>query len=387
MRARRTRHTVAACAALLFLPSLAPRTAGAQGGGGTQEFEDTFKMPDPVKLTIDFASIHAATEAEAEGDIEGAVAILDNAIERTPDDGTLITARGALHLARGALEAAKRDFDRAVAANSDDPSGFAGRCVMAVIEGEGMGVQDACTAARNRNIEDPVYAEIMMTSHMLEGRLSTVVGSTLDTLVVANPYVPALRLLSLEANLQGEKPALARDDLRLLWQVYDPPGQIPPRIIDRIAAFKLADIVGADIPCYLALAEVQVDRMEGKTPASARVQQAMVCQPEDETLRGERVEQLNRDAMAARGNGDHVQAIFLFQEALTMQPDDPVLLNNLAHTAFEGGDPASAEVALRTLLTLTPDDPELRKNYGICLMALGREDEARPYLEGVEGGP
>ena len=379
----RTPYIVAAATAVLALLSAPPRAVSAQGSG-SENFEDTLKVPDPVKLTIDFASIAAATEAEAEGDIEGALAILGGAIERNPEDGTLITARGAVHLTRGDLEAARADFDRAVAANSDDPSGFAGLCVVAVMEDKALAVQDACTAARNRNIEDPVYAEIMLTAHMLEGRLSTVVGSTLDTLVVANPYVPALRLLSLEANLQGEKPALARDDLRLLWQVYDPRGPRPPRILDRIAAFKLADIVGADLPCYLAMAEVQVDRMEGKTPATARVEQAMVCQPEDESLRGERVEQLNGEALTARANGDHAGAIALIHEALALQPDDPVLLNNLAHTAFEGGDPATAEVALRALLALTPDDPELRKNYGICLMALGREDEARPYLEGKE---
>ena len=386
MRALHYPYLVAVAATILVLVAAPSRTASAQGSG-SENFEDTVKMPDPVKLTIDFASIAAATEAEAEGDVEGALAILGGAIERTPEDGTLITARGAVHLIRGDLEAARADFDRAVDVNSDDPSGFAGLCMLAVLEDKKLAVQDACTAARNRNIEDPVYAEIMLTAHMLEGRLSTVVGSALDTLVVANPYVPALRLLSLEANLQGEKPALARDDLRLLWQVYDPPGTKPPRILDRIAAFKLADIVGADIPCYLAMAEVKVDRMEGKTPAPARVEQAMVCQPEDESLRTERVEQLNGEAMTARANGEHAKAIALFQEALTLQPDDPVLLNNLAHSAFEGGDPATAEVALRALLTLTPDDPELRKNYGICLMALGREDEARPYLEGVEGAP
>ncbi len=383
MEARRTRTLAAASVALLVSFTIAPRPAWAQGS----DFEDTIKIPDPVKLTIDFASIAAASEAEAEGDVEGALAILDGAIERSPDDGTLITARGAVRLARGDLEAARGDFERAVAANSDDPSGFAGLCVMAALGGSALKIQDACTAARNRNIEDPIYAEIMMASHMLEGRLSTVVGGTLDTLVVANPYVPALRLLSLEANLRGEKPAMARDDLRLLWQIYEPPRNRPPRILDRIAAFKLADIVGADLPCYLANAEVQLDRLEGKAPSPARTEQAFACRPDDESLRADRVEQLNGDAMAARAAGEHARAVALFQEALVLTPDDPVLLNNLAHTAFEAGDPATAETALRALLTLTPDDPELRRNYGICLMALGREDEAGPYLEGVEGGP
>ena len=376
-----TRHPLHLTAAIV-LPLLClamPRLAAGQAYT-QQQLEDTVAIPDPVKLTIDFAAIAEATEAERRGDLAGALSILDAAIERSPDDGTLIAARGAVLLQGGDREGARAEFDRAVDANSDDPSGFAGLCALAVLDGAALRVQDACTAARNRNIEDPIYAEIMMATTMMEGRLSEVVVGTLDTLAVANPYVPAIRLLSLEANLQAGNPAMARSDLRLLWQVFAPPGGGPPRILDRIAAFKLADIVGADLPCALSWAEVRLDRLEDKDTAGVHLERVAACRPEDESVRTQRLEQLNREGMEARAVGDHATAIARFQAAMEIRDDDPVLLNNLAHTAFEGGDPATAEVALRALLELTPDDAEVRRNYGICLMALGREEEAAAYL-------
>jgi Flp pilus assembly protein TadD len=379
-----TEHPVElAVAVLLLLGSLTlPRTASAQAY--TQEqLEDTVAVPDPVVLTIDFAAIAEATRAEQTGDVEGALAILDGAIERGPGDGTLIAARGAVLLQAGDREGARAEFTRAVAANSDDPSGFAGLCAMAVLDGAGMHIEDACTAARSRNIADPIYGEIAMATEMMEGRLSDVVVSTLDTLAVANPYVPAIRLLSLEANIEAGNASMARSDLRLLLQVFEPPGGVTPRILDRIAAFKLADIVGADMPCALAWAEVRIARLEGIETASAHLERVAICRPDDESVREQRLAQLNREGMEARATGDHATAIARFQAAMDIRDDDPVLLNNLAHTAFEGGDPATAERALRALLALTPDDAEMRRNLGICLMAQGREDEAKPYLEEV----
>jgi Flp pilus assembly protein TadD len=374
-----------ALAVLLLLGSVAaPRSAAAQGY--TQEqLENTVAIPDPVRLTIDFAAIAEATVAEREGDVEGALTILDAAIERSPDDGTLITARGAVLLQTGDREGARAEFTRAVAANSDDPSGFAGLCAVAVLDGAGMSIEDACRAARSRNIEDPIYAEITMATEMMEGRLSEVVVGTLDTLAVANPYVPAIRLLSLEANIGAGNTSMARSDLRLLWQVFAPQGGGPPRILDRIAAFKLADIVGADMPCELSWAEVRITRLEDKEPAASHLERVASCRPDDESIREQRLAQLNREGIEARGAGDHATAIARFQAAMDIRDDDPVLLNNLAHTAFEGGDPATAERALRALLALTPDDAEVRRNLGICLMALGREDEAQPYLEEASG--
>jgi len=361
--------------------------AGGEQDWRTEGLDNVIEKPRPVRLFIDYATIEAASAAERQGDVGEALAILGEAIEREDGDGTLIAARGAVHLQRGDVEAARADFERAIAANSNDPSGFAGLCVLAVMEGAPMRAEDHCTAARNRNIVDPVYGQILMASKIMEVGLGEVEVGTLDALAVANPYVPAIRLLSLEANLRGHKNSMARGDLGLLWQVYELPGDAPPRILDRIAAFKLADLVGAAIPCYLASAEVRVDRMEGKTPPARRVQQALACQPDDALLRAERVDHLNRAAMTARDAGHDAQAIGLLQEAVKIAPDDPILLYNLADTAFEGGDPSTAEAALRSLLTMTPDDPAVRRDYGICLMALGREDKARPYLEDAGGNP
>jgi len=337
----------------------------------------------PVKLAIDFVSIGEADVLLKAGDLDGALARLQEASAASDKDATLVATQGVVKVWQGDLEAAKVLFKQAITLNTDDPSGYAGLCYLAAAAGQELHMQDHCGAARNRNIEDPVYGKITTVAQLMadpDGSFDDVTGETLEGLVNAYPYVPALRLLSLEANLRADRFDAAAPDLQMLRQMFGKDGRAA-RLIDTLAAFRVADIVGADLGCLLAGASLRIGESKGKAIAIEDLQQLAECRPDDEDIIERIVQHHNTEGMAARTVGEHADAVEHFKAALAHRPGDEVLLNNLAFAAFEGGDLPTTEDALRQLLELTPDDVQLRKSYGVVLMQLGREDEARPYLE------
>lgn len=348
-----------------------------------QELVDGYKLPDPVKLSIDFASISAADEIERSGDADGALALLEQASLDHPDDGTLIAAMGAIHARLGDIEQAAVLFQRAADTNTDDPSGYAGLCYISVVEGKEGLAADRCNAARSRNIVDPVYGKITVAAEMMmsaEMEFTDVLPGTLDSLVTAYPYVPAGRLLSLKARLDEGNFDAVRADLAMLDQMFRPEHGVP-RIIDRISAYRVADIVGADIPCLLSWATVQMQENDGRPATVADLECLAQCRPGDEAIVLRLVDHHNAEGVAARNNSNLDAAVVAFRAGLALAPEDTTLLNNLAYAAIENGDVEGAHEALSRLMELTPDDPQVRKNYGVTLMMLGREEEGRPYIE------
>ena len=354
--------------------SILVASTGALSVNSVDEFEE------PIQLTIDFVSIQKATELEQAGDAQGALETLLAAVESSPDDATLITALGAVYLQMGQVEEARAEFERAVAVNNDDPSGHAGLCYVGALVSDSSAVAAQCETARNRNISDPVYMKIMMSAELLQNGIHDSTVGMLDGLVMSNPYVPALRLLSLEANLRAERPDGGRQDLIMLEQIYRPGGK-PPRILDRIASFKLADVVGTDIPCFLDYAQWQIAALDGAVMPIETIERLSSCRGGDDLAYDKAlVERHNEEGMAARTRGDLATAIEEFNQALALEPDNLVVLANLSYAAFESKDMELAAKTLGHILELTPDDPEARRNYGILLLALGKEDEAKEYL-------
>ena len=364
--------------ALLAFALLFAASASAQS-----EPELDMELDPPVKLTIDFASIAEADKLEASGDVEGALALLEQASLDHPDDGTLIAAMGAIHVQLGDLDKAEELFGRAADANTEDPSGFAGLCYIAVAQGKAGLAVDRCSAARNRNIVDPVYGQVTMVAEMLtnaEIEFADVLPSTVDGLVTAYPYVSVCRLLAVEAKIRGENYDAAKPDLAMLQQMFQPQHGVP-RLTDRLSAYRVADVVGTDIDCMISSATLKVREHEGQPADIEDLRQLAACRPDDESITSRLVQHYNTEGMNARNNADLPAAIVAFRAGLELAPEDATLLSNLSFATFESGDLEGAEEALRRLLAITPDDPQIRKNYGVTLMMLGREEEGRPYIE------
>jgi len=375
----RTRSFVPLASLIVSAALLVPRAIAQE----TQEEA----IDPPVKLTIDFSSLAEADALEHAGDHEGALARLEEAIAKSPDDATLLAAKGVLKVRSGDLESARADFVNATEVNADDPSGYAGMCYMSTLDGKKGLMLDHCTAARARNIEDPVYGKIATVADFMvdpQASIGSAAATALDGLVHAYPYVPAVRLLSLEMNLRENKLDAAAPDLQMLRQMFANPSG-PPRIVDQLAAFRLADIVGTDIDCLLSSAALRIAESQGKEVSAVDLERLAACEPQDESITERQVQNYNRAGLEARTYGDHAEAVEQFQAGLALAPGDPTLLSNLAYAAFEGGDLATAEDALRQLREQNPDDDQIRCHYAVVLMQLGREDEGRPLLEGCGG--
>ncbi|HOB75140.1 MAG TPA: tetratricopeptide repeat protein [Phycisphaerae bacterium] len=97
--------------------------------------------------------------------------------------------------------------------------------------------------------------------------------------------------------------------------------------------------------------------------------------PEDATLRHE----LGAAYFAA---GDLEQTRAAYQQALTMDPANPVILNNWTWIVCEGmNDPAAALEWGRKALSIAPDNPHVLDTWGVLQYRLGRYEESREALQ------
>jgi predicted O-linked N-acetylglucosamine transferase (SPINDLY family) len=78
-----------------------------------------------------------------------------------------------------------------------------------------------------------------------------------------------------------------------------------------------------------------------------------------------------------RRAGRLAEAQAVYEEALRLEPDSPVVLNNLGTLLLLRGNPAAAEPLLERSVQLRPDYAVAHNNLGTVYLALGRFAEAR----------
>nr|HPG89336.1 tetratricopeptide repeat protein [Hyphomicrobium sp.] len=92
--------------------------------------------------------------------------------------------------------------------------------------------------------------------------------------------------------------------------------------------------------------------------------------------------------ISARGTvlakqGEYKQAIPYYERALSLSPNQPSVLNNLAMAHAMGGDPKQAEELLRRAsATPTVDSARMKQNLALVLGLQGRYDEAKSVTAG-----
>jgi Flp pilus assembly protein TadD len=74
--------------------------------------------------------------------------------------------------------------------------------------------------------------------------------------------------------------------------------------------------------------------------------------------------------------GRYTEARQAYQEALTIQPNDPGILTNLGMSHLISGEPAEAEEVLRQAAALPGAPPQARLNLAVAVALQGRFDEA-----------
>jgi Flp pilus assembly protein TadD len=88
-----------------------------------------------------------------------------------------------------------------------------------------------------------------------------------------------------------------------------------------------------------------------------------------------RIESARGTALAKQGN--YKDAIPLFEHALTLAPEHPSLLNNLALAYAAGGQADTAEALLRRAVIAKESDARVRQNLALVLGLQGKYDESK----------
>jgi Flp pilus assembly protein TadD len=92
--------------------------------------------------------------------------------------------------------------------------------------------------------------------------------------------------------------------------------------------------------------------------------------------------------VSARGTvlakqGKYAEAIPFYERALTLAPDNPGIMNNLAMAQAMMGNPKKAEQMLRQAATAPGATPKVRENLALVLGLQGRYDESKSVASSV----
>lgn len=92
--------------------------------------------------------------------------------------------------------------------------------------------------------------------------------------------------------------------------------------------------------------------------------------------------------ISARGTvmakqGKYADAVPFYERALTLSPDNPTVMNNLAMAYAMTGDPKKAEGILRQAVAAPGATPKVRENLALVLGLQGRYDESKAIASGV----
>lgn len=95
---------------------------------------------------------------------------------------------------------------------------------------------------------------------------------------------------------------------------------------------------------------------------------------------GSQVDKIQIEAISTWYNGLQQEAMLLLLEATIKDPDDPLLLNNLAAFLNMGGAPQKAIPILQNLLLSFPENPLVLNNIAQSFANLGDADSAMKYI-------
>ena len=156
------------------------------------------------------------------------------------------------------------------------------------------------------------------------------------------------------------------------------PGDLPLRMAgeeEKLAAEK-AEKLGA------LIMEGSLARLRGRyEEAMAPFRKALALDPKNRTALFELCAADNLAAALLINQGKLQDAKLLLDEALATGEQELGTLTNFASWAFHSGDSASAEAFLKKALALNPRVPDLNHKMAVCLLQLGRPDEALPFAE------
>ena len=141
---------------------LVARSSGSRSGDGSISGE--------IRVTSR-ELIFEAQQRLGEGDMDGAIAAYDEALELQPSNVEALTYRGWLTSRRGDLDTAQRFLDDAIAVDPAYPDARLFRAIVALDQGDGSGA--AQELAVFDSLDPPPYAEQLLAQARVRERVAT----------------------------------------------------------------------------------------------------------------------------------------------------------------------------------------------------------------------
>ena len=302
--------------------------------------------PESAEAQLVLAQFYMGTR-----EFDKALAVIDGAAKKAPNDAKLSNARGFVLLARNDVSGAIASFKQATAQAPKEYSYALNLAQARFRTGDAKGALD-----------------------------------TLDVVLKAEPkFVPALALaagISLQSK-QVEKAAGYVERLRQVMPeaagTYMLDGDVAmaqKRYRDALAFYRKAHALGANR--QLVIAEYNAARLAGEQQPEKVLQDWVAAHPAD----GPAVVLL---AEVLSGKGDRKGAIRLYETLLAKAPGDALILNNLAVLYQLEGNPKAVSMAEQAHKA-APKEPAIQDTYGWVLFQDGQTEHALELLEEAHRG-
>ncbi|HEX9427637.1 MAG TPA: tetratricopeptide repeat protein [Candidatus Polarisedimenticolia bacterium] len=280
-----------------------------------------------------------------EGDVDGAIADFQGALDKGGDAGNLVRT----NLARAWLQKGDRDKARALAgqALAENPRNKQAETILAAVEMKGQNFEAAENHLRRAIAIDPTF----VPARSQLGRLYAKRERYAEALEEYRKVIEVAPLSAPEHNSIGE--------------IYRKMGQ-PERAMEayREALRCDAQYFGAYNNLGLRLQE------KGKLDeAKALYEKGLAIRPENPILR-------NSLGTLLALQADRSGALKEFGRAAKADPEWPIAAGNLATLLFETGKFEEARPAFETWVRLEPEAIDARLGLALELLMIGRRDEA-----------
>ncbi len=280
-----------------------------------------------------------------EGDVDGAIADFERALEKGGDAGNLVRT----NLARAWLQKGDRDKARSLAeqALAENPRNKQAETILAGVEMKGQNFEAAEKHLRRAIAIDPTF----VPARSQLGRLYAKQERYSEALEEYRKVIEIAPLSAPEHNSIGE--------------IYRKLGQTEKAMEAYREALRCdAQYFGAYNNLGLRLQE------KGRLDeAKALYEKGLAIRPENPILR-------NSLGTLLALQGDRAGALKEFERATKADPEWPIAAGNLATLLFEAGQFEAARGAFETWVRLEPAAIEARLGLALELLMIGRQDEA-----------
>lgn len=325
----------------------AAQTALAQAAWGAGRREEAIRRLESLRIADGAAlppQLLLVRYLQASGESGRALEVARQASSAHPRDAEAAHTLGVMLLDAGQVAEALRAFERADELAPGTPQYLVNRGRAHVVSGQ---IDEARRDMRNALAVDPDYTPARLALVDIErrsGRLDAAGEALARLKTTAEPDDPAVALL------EGELLLAQRD--------YE-------RAIPRFATAIDGEMGGRAISGLF-----QAQLRSGKPEPERTLEDALRASPGDMSLRV-----LAADHYLSTGR--FPAAAGHYEKLVEYQPDNPMLLNNLAWLYSQGGDPRAVSLAERAH-QLAPESPMIMDTYGWILHQRG---ETRRALE------